>query len=479
MKPRDWLRPTERRLSSRHPQPFLSNGRDALRALFLIFLLVPAVSAQTTTVDFDNPAPAGSPGTLLNGVFQGIDFGTGRWRWEAAFGPDATNNIYFDSGTGTLRTFSFASGPRMLNSIRVFSLSAGMLTLTDDVGQTRTQAITVGTMQLVTTGWTQPSTTVAVTFTSGWDLGVDDINYTNAAPNPLPTVSTLSPSPVVVGSNFAETVPAGYALRFHGNGVNAPDHDRVKIRIDNPPGPPADVGATDFTLEFWMKAAAEENPAAAQTCGANINWIYGNIVFDRDRYNQDRKFGLSIAGGRIIFGASGDGTGDWTICGTTDVLDSAWHHIAVQRRRSDGWMWLFVDGRLEAVAQGPEGDISYPDDAAPGDFCNGPCTNDGFLVIGAEKHDAGAQYPSYSGLIDEVRLSDVLRYPTDGNFDPPREPFAPDASTRGLYHFDEGQGDLVTDSSTAAGGPSTGVRNFGGAPAGPEWVADTPFVGKN
>jgi hypothetical protein len=112
----------------------------------------------------------------------------------------------------------------------------------------------------------------------------------------------------------------------------------------------------------------------------------------------------------------------------------------------------------------------------PGNYCGGPCTNDPFLVIGAEKHDAGAQYPSYSGFIDEVRLSSALRYPTSGNFAPPTQPFTPDASTVALYHFDEGQGDLIADSSGAAGGPSTGVRNFGGSPAGPEWVADTPFA---
>jgi len=34
-------------------------------------------------------------------------------------------------------------------------------------------------MQPVTTGWTQPSTTVTVAFTAGWQLGVDDIVYTD------------------------------------------------------------------------------------------------------------------------------------------------------------------------------------------------------------------------------------------------------------------------------------------------------------
>ena len=286
----------------------------------------------------------------------------------------------------------------------------------------------------------------------------------------------LLASPLVLASPALAQTSPGFALRFHGNGFSARDLDRVKIRIDNPPGPPADVGATDFTLEFWMKALAVENTAGPITCGANANWILGNIVFDRNRFNQDREYGLSIAGGRVVFGLRGDGTGELTICGVTDVLDNVWHHVAVQRRRSDGRIWLFVDGRLETQAAGPGGDISYPDNAVPGSFCGeGLCVNDPFLVIGAEKHDAGARWPAYSGFIDEVRLSTVLRYPTSGNFTPAIQPFAPDANTAALYHFDEGQGNIITDSSGARGGPSTGVRNFGGSPAGPEWVTDTPF----
>jgi hypothetical protein len=269
---------------------------------------------------------------------------------------------------------------------------------------------------------------------------------------------------------------AGYALRFHGNG--AQDIDRVKIQIDDPattaPGPPADVGATDFTLEFWLKATVVENPASAVQCGANDNWIYGNVVVDRDRFDQGRAFGLSIAGGVVVFGVRGDGTGSRTICGATSVLDGQWHHIAVQRRRADGWLWLYVDGRLEAQANGPNGDVSYPDDGVPGNFCGGPCVNDPYLVFGAEKHDAGPQFPSFAGWLDEIRLSNVLRYPVD--FTRPSAPFATDLNTVALYHFDEGSGDVIIDSSGAPGGPSNGVRRFGGTPPGPEWVlSDAPL----
>ena len=59
----------------------------------------------------------------------------------------------------------------------VFTGVNGTLTLTDNLGQTTTRSITTGAMQSVTTGWAQASITVTVSFTAGWDLGVDDIRY--------------------------------------------------------------------------------------------------------------------------------------------------------------------------------------------------------------------------------------------------------------------------------------------------------------
>src|SRR5262245_1547913 len=106
------------------------------------------LAAQTiTVVSFDDPSPAGPPGSLLNGVFQGINFGTGQWRWSGPYFPDPTNHIYFDSSFGTFRTFSFATGPRVLNSMTVYAMTAGTLTLSDNLGQTVTQSISPGSLQ--------------------------------------------------------------------------------------------------------------------------------------------------------------------------------------------------------------------------------------------------------------------------------------------------------------------------------------------
>ena len=292
----------------------------------------------------------------------------------------------------------------------------------------------------------------------------------------------------------AQTAP-GYSLRFYGHGVD--DIDRVKIPVQTATGSlPTDLGAADFTIEFWLRGGLSENRGAAVTCGQNEDWIYGSIVFDRDRFAEGRKFGLSIdSGGRVIFGVTNADRAARTICGTSNVLDGGWHHVAVQRRLSDGQVWLFVDGRLDATVTGPAGDLSYPDGVGvtyqgPG-YCQGPggawggnCRNEPFIVIGAEKHDAGASegnpaaYPSFSGWFDELRLSNLLRYPAP--FTAPAAPFTADANTVGLYHFDEGPAGACTgallDSATVAGAPTNGVCAYGGAGvAGPQYTLETPF----
>jgi hypothetical protein len=520
--------------------------------LALLCSLAPvSLGAQPVTVNFDNPAPSGGPDSFVNGTFQGLNFATSLWRWSAPYSVNPTNSIYFGSATATSRTFSFASAPRVLNSINVYTTAAGTLTLSDGVNSPLTRNVTVGSMQLVTTNWNQAATTINVTFTGAWALGVDDITHSPGGPvdTTAPSVTITAPgqgsnvsglvtlsadasdnvavagvrfyvdgvllgaedtfAPYTAGWDTAGTVNGartltavardgagnettsigvnvvvanvagsgfGYSLSFLGTGTN--DVDRVKIRIDDPatslPGPPADVGATDFTLEFWLNGLSADNAAVAIQCGANENWRLGNTIVDRDRFNQDRAYGVSIAGGRVAFGVDGAATGSTTICGSTNVLDGQWHHIAVQRRRTDGWMWLFVDGAMQAQADGPDGDISYPDNGIPGNFCGGPCTNsDPFIVIGAEKHDTGSFFP-YRGLFDELQISTELRY--SANFSRPSTPFTPTVNTVALYHFDEGQDDFVGDSSGAFGGPSNGTRRFDAVVSAPQWVVQTPFV---
>lgn len=253
---------------------------------------------------------------------------------------------------------------------------------------------------------------------------------------------------------------SGHSLSFGGSGTG--DTDRVKIPLE---GRPVNVGQ-DFTLEFFVKASASDNTGVATA--ASDGWITGNIVFDRDVFGggDNGDFGLSLSAGRIAFGV-GRGAAANTIIGATSVANGAWHHVAVTRRAGSGLMRIYVDGNLDGEGTGPAGDVSY----RAGRSTAHP-TSDPFLVIGAEKHDAGSQYPSFRGLIDEVRLSSIVRYVRA--FQAPRVPFRPDRFTALLLHLDEGNGNVVHDSAGVTGAPGNGERKPN-ALGFPQWSTDVPF----
>ncbi len=272
---------------------------------------------------------------------------------------------------------------------------------------------------------------------------------------------------------LSSTAAGQYSLRFYGNGVNAPGLDRVKISIDNP-HKAADVKG-NFTIEFWIKCSFADNNGTVTAASNGDGWITGNIIYDRDIYGSGDygDYGISLgscsgcpSNTRVIaFGIDRQGNGA-TIIGATNVADGAWHHVAVTRRSNNGQLRIFIDGVLDAQGTGPVGDVSYRN--------NRPTSypaSDPFIVIGAEKHDAGAAYPSYNGFLDELRISKSIRY--NGNFTVPSAPFTSDSKTAALYHFDEGSGTSVLD---AAAGASHGTLHYGGSPAGPQWVADQPFA---
>ena len=196
-----------------------------------------ATGGTTVTVTFDNPAPSGSSGSLLNGIFQGINFGTGNWDWEGPWASDPTNNIYFSAQVNS-RQFTFSPGPMLLVSLHALTDVNGTLTLTDNLGQTKSQAITTGSMQLVTTGWTKASTTVTVSFTAGMDLAIDDITYSSpSVSSSSQSSSTLSASPTSL--NFGNvTVGASSTQKIT---VTNPGPSSVKISQ-------ASISGTGFSL---------------------------------------------------------------------------------------------------------------------------------------------------------------------------------------------------------------------------------------
>ncbi|HEX9028849.1 MAG TPA: SpoIID/LytB domain-containing protein, partial [Anaerolineales bacterium] len=278
------------------------------------------------------------------------------------------------------------------------------------------------------------------------------------------------------GSQLSQINPGinSYALQFNGIPGDGPLSNRVQFNLIDPRQPqnslPINVGAADFTIEWWMKASAPLTQAEALRCGSNQSWKRGTILLDRSLAEAGPQYGVSLAGEKLAVGVTGPDGSSLTLCGTSQVADGQWHHIAFQRRQADGRLWLFVDGQLDAYAAGPPGDISFQTDSSKtGQF-------DPFLFLGGGKDDPGAPaHQFYAGLVDELRFSSVLRYPTRGDFQPPDSPFIPDQTTLGLYHFDDGIGSIVTDAAGSQSSPTNGQSFTSGRMRGLEWVATQLF----
>lgn len=279
----------------------------------------------------------------------------------------------------------------------------------------------------------------------------------------LETASAQSPSSVRVIDVPGASGGGGSSLRFYGNGAGG--IDRVMFPVD--PQRPLDIGAEDFTLEFWLRTTFYEN---GQHSCENLpdDWMNANTIFDRDILDAGGKgdFGIGLASGRIAFGVN-VGEAGATLCGQTFVDDSKWHHIAVTRQVATGRMRLFIDGAIDGEAAGPAGDISYRDGLT------GANANDPFLVLGSEKFDDDPESNSFSGWIDEICISRGLLY--EKAFTRPARPFSAGAETLALYHLDEGSGASIQDASAAPGAPGRGYCRYGGSPGGPEWWSETPF----
>ena len=130
-----------------------------------------------------------------------------------------------------------------------------------------------------------------------------------------------------------------------------------------------------------------------------------------------------------------------------------WTHVALTSDGSGNWT-LYINGvdKYEAgfTAVSPSGD---------------------FLAGGNPNTEC------FNGWIDEVRFSNVVRYPS--GFTPPAAPFTKDGNTIALYHFDEGSGSTAADSSdshfdlTLVNSPAWGGLKDGTLP-----VQATDFIAK-
>ncbi|MGA9348912.1 MAG: S8 family serine peptidase [Anaerolineae bacterium] len=134
-----------------------------------------------------------------------------------------------------------------------------------------------------------------------------------------------------------------------------------------------------------------------------------------------------------------------------------WHHIAGVFYKETGVMSLYMDGeRL-------------------GTYYFGPAINNSSEPLRVGRGKVGW---SLGGAVDEVRISDVVRY--TGTFTPSTSPFTCDEHTRALWHFDEYDG--ATQFHDACGVDNlltgyNGAHTEGAGPAACYDFKDPPGVG--
>ncbi len=133
---------------------------------------------------------------------------------------------------------------------------------------------------------------------------------------------------------------------------------------------------------------------------------------------------------------------------SVNVFDGAWHHVAGVVDGSNN-AYLYVDGVFQDNTTG-SGHIALD--------------GYGYVYIGMHPTADGGDY--YCGLIDEVRISNSVRY--SSNFTPSTLPFTTDVNTLVLFHFNESNGTTTADASGKgnAGTLNNGAFFFTGFAAG-------------
>jgi len=186
----------------------------------------------------------------------------------------------------------------------------------------------------------------------------------------------------------------------------------------------------EYALEFNDKGcAAAPLDGRAQTTALTIEaTVRGNENPDFGSYPvlhwTDRLLLAELDDGRTWFGSTDTSTG-----GVIDVngfMDGQTHHLA--------GTWD-EGGRIELWVDGTRIGFADLESSGAGETLEIGCWNTDW---------------SFQGLIDEVRISSVVRYTE--SFEADLGPFRVDDDTIALWHFDEGEGTLFRDAATGYDG---------------------------
>jgi hypothetical protein len=256
---------------------------------------------------------------------------------------------------------------------------------------------------------TQAITEVTVRSNAGgWDTKPVPFMLAQATPTPPP----MTPTPTLA--------PTGnWALDFDGS------NDRVIMAT----AAELDIVSSALTVEGWVYPRSN-----------SLGWIVRRGSFGSEAI----QYGLGVEAGTAFFQY-----GDREVVSTSGSIGlNEWHHVAGVYDADTG-VHIFVDGVLNASLVGPatvETNSTYN------------------LYVGAANN--GNFSESLNGVIDEVRVSDVIQY--ESGFTP--VPVLTETGAVALWHLDEGSGQVVSDVNSFSGFLGSGLQ---ADDADPNWVVSS------
>jgi hypothetical protein len=206
---------------------------------------------------------------------------------------------------------------------------------------------------------------------------------------------TSTPTPVPTETNVSAPMP-NFALSFDGG--------------DQLVGEALPGLTGSQTVELWINPAVANQDAVLV---ANITATAG--------------WSLELNEGRLTWWVINNANTRSGVSHPTLISTNIWTHVAVSYDATTGIAQLFVNG-----VPGPTATVSTTTVG----------TSTGLFVGGMEP------YGFFRGQMDELRLSDVVRYTTA--FTPTMNGFTVDEQTLALYRFNEGSGQTTADAAGRA-----------------------------
>jgi len=199
---------------------------------------------------------------------------------------------------------------------------------------------------------------------------------------------------------------------------------------------------TSFTIEAWVYWRGGGNYQRIFDFGFGDNSFGDNSI--------GYMYMTPSNGGGVAFGFKIPGFPERQVAAGSPLPTNTWSHVAivVDYGYNDGFGtpsgFLYVNGNRVAIG----GLYNY--DAGP------PIVSTSYYPSGLANatetnwlgHPRSIFDPYFDGIIDELRISNTVRY-SGATYTVPTTPFSlPDANTLALYHFDEGTGQTSIDATS-------------------------------